>query len=178
MISTLPLNVLRDVVWEPALDPRKLEASTQRHAGASTKVHALVEGEHPVSCIAPSDNPFNSLLTAHVGKGTTHLIGFGPSAELLDVGERSQIERAVRTLLPDAKLVDSIAWDWNADEFARGTWCALRPGQYSRHLAALQQPAGRVLFASADWANGWRGNIDGAIEQGLVAARQVRALLG
>jgi monoamine oxidase len=177
VISTLPLNVLRDVVWQPALDPCKLEASTQRHAGASTKVHALIEGEHRVSCLAPSDHPLNSLLTAHVGEGRTHLIGFGPSAELLDVGDRQQIERAVRTLLPDAKLVDSKAWDWNADEFARGTWCTLRPGQYSRNLAALQRPAGRVLFASADWANGWRGNIDGAIEQGLVAARQARALL-
>jgi monoamine oxidase len=176
-ISTVPLNVLRDVIFEPALDPRKLEASAQRHAGASTKIHALVEGEHRVSAIAPSENPLNTLLTAGVAGGRTHLIGFGPSADLLDVGDRAQIERALRTLIPDAKLVDAITWDWNADEFARGTWCALRPGQYSRHLAALQQPAGRVIFASADWANGWRGSIDGAIEQGLSSARRVRALL-
>ena len=93
------------------------------------------------------------------------------------MNDSGQIERAVRGLLPDAKLVDARAWNWNADEFARGTWCTLRPGQFSRNLAALQQPAGRVFFASADWANGWRGNIDGAIEQGLIAARHVRAWL-
>ena len=178
VIATLPLNVLRDVAWEPGLDPRKLEASAQRHAGASTKVHVLVEGEHRLACLAPSDSALNTLTTEHVGGGRTHLIGFGPSPELLDVNDRKQIERAVRELLPDARVLDSTAWDWNADALSRGTWCTLRPGQYSRHLAALQRPAGRVFFASADWANGWRGNIDGAIEQGLVAARQVRALLG
>jgi monoamine oxidase len=176
-ISTLPLNVLRDVSWEPALDPRKLEASAQRHAGASTKVHVLIEGEQRVSCLAPSESALNSLTSEHAANGRTHLIGFGPSPELLDVGDAAQVERAVRGLLPDARVLDSTAWDWNADAFSRGTWCTLRPGQYSRHLAALQQPAGRVFFASADWANGWRGNIDGAIEQGLAAARQVRALL-
>jgi pseudooxynicotine dehydrogenase len=177
VIATLPLNVLCDVRFDPALDPRKLEASIQRHAGASTKLHVVIEGEQRVSCLAPSENPLNSLATHHVGNGRTHLIGFGPSPELLDIGDRQQVERAVRLLLPEARVLDSTGWDWNADEFARGTWCTLRPGQYSRHLAALQQPAGRVFFASADWANGWRGNIDGAIEQGLAAARQVRALL-
>jgi monoamine oxidase len=177
VIATLPLNVLRDVVFEPALDPRKLEASAERHAGASTKVHVLIEGERNVSCLAPSESALNSLVTHHAGGGRTHLIGFGPGADLLDVGDAKQVERAVRDLLPDARVLDVTSFDWNADPWARGTWCTLRPGQLSRYLAALQQPEGRVFFANADWANGWRGNIDGAIEQGLVAARQARALL-
>jgi pseudooxynicotine oxidase len=177
VIATLPLNVLRDVAWEPALDPRKLEASAERHAGASTKVHVRIEGEHPVSCLAPSESPFNSLVAHAIGGGTTHLIGFGPSADLLDVADAKAIERAVRCFLPDARVLETATWDWNADPYARGTWCTLRPGQFSRYLAALQAPAGRILFASADWANGWRGNIDGAIEQGLAAAQQARTLL-
>ena len=44
VVSTLPLNVLRDVRFDPPLDPRKLEASTQRHAGASTKLHVRDRG--------------------------------------------------------------------------------------------------------------------------------------
>ena len=59
----------------------------------------------------------------------------------------------------------------------QGTWCSLRPHQWSRYLKALQEPSARVVFASADWANGWRGFIDGAIEQGLLAGRRVRSLL-
>ena len=72
VISTLPLNVLCDVRFDPPLDPRKLEASTQRHAGASTKLHVVIEGEQRVSCLAPSENPLNSLATHHVGNGRTH----------------------------------------------------------------------------------------------------------
>ncbi len=33
------------------------------------------------------------------------------------------------------------------------------------------------IFASADWADGWRGFVDGAIERGQQAARNVVALL-
>jgi monoamine oxidase len=177
VISALPLNVLRDVAWEPALDPRKLEASAQRHAGASTKLHAVIEGEQNVACLAAGASPLSWLFTDHVAKGTTHLIGFGPSPALLDVSSREQVEAAVKSLIPGAKLLDSTGWIWTDDPFARGTWCVLRPGQYGKYLAALQAPAGRVVFASADWANGWRGFIDGAIEQGIAAARSVRRLL-
>lgn len=177
VVSTLPLNVLGDVAFEPALDARKLEASAQRHAGASTKLHVLIEGEHEIACLAPSESPLNWLFTDHVAHGKTHLIGFGPSPERLDIGDAEQVKRAVQGWLPDARVLDVTGWIWTADPFARGTWCVLRPGQYAKYLAALQQPAGRVIFASADWANGWRGFIDGAIEQGLGAGRQVRALL-
>jgi monoamine oxidase len=177
VVSTLPLNVLADVAWDPALDARKLEVSRQRHAGACVKVHVVIEGEQDVACIAPSESPLTWLFTDHAGHGKTHLIGFGPSAEALDIADPAQLTRAVRTLLPNANVLDSIGWVWTADPHARGTWCVLRPGQYGKYLAALQAPAGRVVFASADWANGWRGFMDGAIEQGLVAARRVRALL-
>jgi lysyl oxidase-like protein 2/3/4 len=53
----------------------------------------------------------------------------------------------------------------------------LRPGQYSKYLRELKEHQGRVIFASADWADGWRGFIDGAIEQGIHAAREARRLL-
>jgi len=176
VISTLPLNVLRDVSWSPALDARKLELSAQRHAGQSTKVHVLIEGEHNLMCLAPGESPLNWLFTDEVGHGRTHLVGLGPSAERLNVAETAQVASAVRRMLPNAKVLKSFGYDWNADPYSRGTWCVLRPGQF-RSLPALQAPAGRVLFASADWANGWRGFIDGAIEQGLAAAREARARL-
>lgn len=43
----------------------------------------------------------------------------------------------------------------------------MRAGFSKSHLIALQEPFGRVAFVSADWADGWRGFIDGAIEQAL-----------
>ncbi len=40
----------------------------------------------------------------------------------------------------------------------------------SKYQDELQRRHGNVFFASADWANGWRGAIDGALEQGTMAA--------
>lgn len=45
----------------------------------------------------------------------------------------------------------------------------------TKYQEELQSRHGNVLFASADWANGWRAAIDGAMEQGCLAAQEVVA---
>jgi len=45
------------------------------------------------------------------------------------------------------------------------------------YLEELQRAHGRVLFASADWADGWRGFVDGAIERGQSTGREAVNLL-
>lgn len=52
-----------------------------------------------------------------------------------------------------------------------------RAGQLTGALADLQRPEGRVFVAGSDYANGWAGFIDGAIESGMRAGREVHALL-
>ena len=54
----------------------------------------------------------------------------------------------------------------------------LRPGQLTGAIPELQRPEGRLLLAGADYANGWYGFIDGAIESGLSAAATVDKWLG
>ncbi|KAF4457660.1 hypothetical protein FALBO_15168, partial [Fusarium albosuccineum] len=66
-----------------------------------------------------------------------------------------------------------VSHDWNNDEFARGTWCILPPNSVTKYLKALQKPHGNVWFANADWSDGWRGRIDGAVQIGAQAAYQV-----
>lgn len=47
------------------------------------------------------------------------------------------------------------------------------PNYSSRFLRALRERQGNIHFASADWALGWRGFIDGAIEEGTRAAKAI-----
>jgi pseudooxynicotine oxidase len=178
VVSTVPLNVLKDIDWQPALPQSKLLASRETHAGRGTKLHALIEGDHGAfSGVAPSHFALNALMTESVGAGHTHLIGFGPDPALLDVNDAQAVEKAVRLFIPDAKVTRTLGYQWTLDPYSRGTWCTLRPGMWSKYLRDLQQSRERLIFASADWANGWRGFIDGAIEQGLEAGRRVSALL-
>jgi pseudooxynicotine oxidase len=178
VVSTVPLNVLRDIDWQPALAQSKLQASRETHAGFGTKLHAIIEGDHGnFGGVAPSQFALNALLTEGIEDGHTHVIGFGPDPVLLDVNDTQAVEKAVRLFIPDAKVIRTFGYQWTLDPYSKGTWCTLRPGMWSKHLRDLQQPRDRLIFASADWANGWRGFIDGAIEQGLEAGRRVKALL-
>ena len=43
----------------------------------------------------------------------------------------------------------------------------------TNYLQDMRASHGNVLFASADWAVGWRSFIDGAIEEGTRAALDV-----
>ena len=109
--------------------------------------------------------------------GSQLLVGFGRDAAAIDADDRPAVQRALDELVPGLELVDTIAHDWLADEFARGTWAIHRPGWYTRHHAAMRVPEGGLVFAGSDLADGWSGFVDGAIESGLRAARQVRSLL-
>ncbi len=178
VVVAVPLNILKDISFTPALDEAKLAASEETHAGFGTKTHIIVEGDYGnISCLAPSGYPINWLFTEHMYEDKTHLIGFGPSTDLLDVNDDSDIERAVRVFLPDAKVIQAFGYQWTADPFSQGTWCTFRPNQFDKYLRALQKSQGRLVFASADWARGWRGGMDGAVESGLRAGNEIRSIL-
>lgn len=61
--------------------------------------------------------------------------------------------------------------------YAKGAWFCAAPVMATRSLEALQIPHGRVFMANSDWAQGWRGFIDGAIEQGARAASTIKFAL-
>ena len=71
--------------------------------------------------------------------------------------------------LPGYEVLDATAHDWLADEFSRGTWAIHRPGWYTDYHAEMQRAEGNLLLAGSDFANGWAGFMDGAIESGLRA---------
>jgi monoamine oxidase len=75
------------------------------------------------------------------------------------------------------EVVAVASHDWVADPYARETWPMQRAGALTSSLAALQQREGPVFLAGSDYANGWAGFIDGAIESGLSVAGLVRAAL-
>ena len=52
-----------------------------------------------------------------------------------------------------------------------------RTGEAEKRLPVLRESVGPIHFANADWAHGWRGYVDGAVEQGTDAYKKVRKLL-
>ena len=84
---------------------------------------------------------------------------------------REAVQAALRQWLPEVEVIDAASHDWVRDPLSGETWPMLRPGQLTGALEELQRPEGRIVLAGSDYASGWMGFIDGAIESGLRAAR-------
>jgi monoamine oxidase len=177
-IAALPMNVLANIRFAPALDPDKVAASRARHAGAGVKVYVRVRGELPsLAIFATESEPFSSVFSIEGGGHGSELVAFGTDPKRIDVHSRAAVQEALRRFLPEVEVADTLAYDWHLDPYSLGTWCILRQGQMTRYLAALREPHDRVHFAGGDIALGWRGFIDGAIESGNRVAHEVIARL-
>ncbi|MGE0065883.1 MAG: flavin monoamine oxidase family protein [Solirubrobacterales bacterium] len=177
-IVTVPLNVLGAIEFDPPLAAGKAEAAEEGQASRGSKVWIRIKGRTDMIVVfGPEDAPISYLQSEFPAEEGQILVGFGPSGDDLDVEDLSAVSDAVRRLLPDVEVVACAGHNWRADEFARGTWPVLRPGQLTKSLAKMQAPEGRVLFAGSETADGWNAYIDGAIESGLRASREAKALL-
>jgi monoamine oxidase len=74
--------------------------------------------------------------------------------------------------------VDVFEMDWSTEAWTRGCPVGhMRPGTLRRYGPALRVPFKRVHWAGTEVATFWNGYMDGAVESGEVAAKQViRAL--
>lgn len=183
VISTIPLNVLHSINFTPPLHPLKTQASLEGHANHVVKCH--VEVAKPELRSLGAFNYPDGKLTYTFGDGTTpagntHLVGFGsslPGVHLQPEEDMNETLRAWKGLLPDGTRDEDIKrvvfHNWHKDEFARGAWEWFKPNQVSKYLDALRERQGNVWFGSADWAMGWRGFLDGGIEDGQRVAKEV-----
>jgi monoamine oxidase len=178
VISTVPVNAIAGIEWEPALPGAWQRANAETVASQGIKVWVKARGRVPrFVAYASQRHPICVLKTEYVDDDATVLVGFGPDHTQLEVTSIAGVQAAVDALRPGLEVTEVAGHDWMKDPLSRTTWMTHRPGQLTRDLAGLQQPAGVVHFASSDNASLWGGFIDGAIESGLREARQVAAQL-
>lgn len=77
------------------------------------------------------------------------------------------------------KPVEYVEFDWSAEEWSRGCPVAnMAPGAMLSCGASLRVPVGRIHWAGTETATEWTGYMEGALESGDRAAREVRTRLG
>jgi monoamine oxidase len=179
VVVTLPLNALNAIDVTPSLSEGKRAASREGQASRGVKVWIRARGRlAPFAAIAPADRPLQLFQSEYEVDDDTIIVSLGRDATAMDFTDRAAVQELLRELLPDIEVVDVASHDWVADPYARETWGMLRPGQLTGAMPELQRPEGRLVLAGADYANGWYGFIDGAIESGLSAAATVHGWLG
>ncbi|KAJ5640568.1 hypothetical protein N7528_000193 [Penicillium herquei] len=176
VICTVPLNVLKDIQFSPPLTTKRQEAINQGHICFMTKIHAEAKGSGLVSWQGTA-YPNDLLLGFGDGvttQGNSHITAFGGKEHALFTSnpDLGNIHKALQSLHP-MDIQRLVFHDWNSDQFSQGGPCWWMPGFMTRYQEELQARHGNVFFASADWADGWRAFIDGALEQGWKAAQEV-----
>lgn len=178
VIVTVPLTTIQGIEFNPALSLEKQASSKEGQTSKGVKVWARVKGVlEPFDALAPGWYPLNSVHLDRYVDGDSILVGFGPSAELLNPEDRVGVEKALRHWLPDIQVVETTGHDWVNDEFSKETWPMLKPNQLTTYHQEWNTPENAVFLAGTTYANGWAGFIDGAIENGLTVSRKVHKFL-
>lgn len=174
LVVTAPLHALREL--DTDLSPAHRAAIDRGQASAGFKVWMRVTGHHPVMAFGRKEFPLLLVFAEYFEGDETILIGMGPDASALDLTDPVGLTEHLRRFLPDAEVLDVFGHDWTTDPFARETWPVGGPG----HLASLrtfEEPDGPIVLAGSDYAAGWAGYMDGAIESGFKASRDVGKIL-
>lgn len=182
VVVAVPVNVLPEIEFTPALSDSRLDAA-RRGVGKphQDKVFVRVRGDiGRVFGHLPPPAPMNFFWTFRRLDGDEQIIMAISSAADFDVTDHDAVAARMREYVPEIDEVLGVwSHSWSAsDPYARGGNTGPRPGVIADHLAELQTPVGPIAFAGADIADGWFGYIDGAIESGLRAAGQVRRMRG
>ena len=178
-VLTVPLNVYPDIEFAPALSAPKRRWIDEGNIckGAKLYVH-IRENLGRVFAFCDEAQPFNWVQTHDYGDDLGTILSITVArASTIDINDNAAVASAMRRLFGKVEVLGSAGYDWTADPFSRGAWPAYGVGQLTR-LPDLQEPEGALFFAGAITANGWHEHIDGAVESGLRAGREVNGFLG
>lgn len=99
-----------------------------------------------------------------------------PELTALEPGARRSavLEGLARAFGPRAGSPEHYAeHDWQREPWSGGYVGYLPPGVWTRTGDALRRPVGRVHWAGTETASGWFGSMEGAVESGHRAAREI-----
>ncbi|WP_165346750.1 flavin monoamine oxidase family protein [Gottfriedia acidiceleris] len=178
VIITAPQNVLKNIKFKPALSELKHMASIEGQTSRGVKYFARLRGKYEkFACYAPSGSILSSCYNEYEVDGDTIVVGFGPDATKIDVNDLPAIQREIRKWHPKAEVVACTGHNWTADELSGQTWNMQKKNQLVRYLDEFQRQEQGVFLSGCDYASGWPGMIDGAIESALVVSKKVERYL-
>ena len=188
-IAAMPATTLRSVRFDPPLPAEQHRAIGDLTYGPATKV--LLQFDQPFWRRKDRPRAFGTDLPTGAVWDASEDQGRAPAILCLLAGGNASSEiREIAASEGDGGLVSRLAWlgrptrlqaraivAWEEDPWARGGYAGFGPRFDPSLRPWLARPAGRVLFAGEHTSGEWQGYMNGAIESGLRAAAEVRALV-
>ena len=188
VVVTVPPALRGRMEYVPALPPIYEGLSQRMPMGAVVKCHAVYEApfwrEKGLNGRTESDaGPCKITCdNSAPGSGAGVLTGFVLGSDARGWGRREpgERERAVLECFSryfGKEALGPVAYaetDWGAEIYSRGGYAGVPvPGMLLDHGPALAEPVGRIHWAGAETASAWNGYMEGAVESGERAAREV-----
>lgn len=190
VIVTVPPPVVGVITFDPPLPPKRIALQANTYMGSVYKAVAVYErpfwrGRHDAEMIMLS-SPGCAVFDTTPPDGPGHLcfLVAGPEARQIDDLDPSTRRSALLgplAFLLGAQVAEPASFhekSWHQDEFVRGGYLALPVlGTRDGYLPVASEPVGRIHWAGTETAAEHAGYIEGAIESGGRAAREVIAAL-
>jgi monoamine oxidase len=186
VVVTLPPPLVRACAFDPPLPTRQHAALGALTMGAATKVSLRFDRPWWRRSGRPrafgSNLPFGAVWEAGEEQRAavlTLLGGASASASLAasanDAAELSRMLRVFGTPTAPGSLIGA-AVSWERERWSKGGYAVFGPLFDPRDRRLLSTAHGRVLFAGEHTSERWQGFMNGAVESGQAAARDVIAL--
>ena len=176
VLATLPLTTLGSLEFTPPLSPAKQSAAARGQAGRGAKLWVKVKGKmERFVGFGLAEWPINFVQSEYFDEDSTTLVAFGPDGTHVDVTDAAAAQEMLRRIIPDVQVLEITGHSWVQDEYSQSTWPMHYTGYLSESLKEMQRPEGHIYLAGSDYANGWGGFIDGAIESALTVSTRIDA---
>jgi monoamine oxidase len=186
LICTIPFSVLRTIQVTPAFSLAKQQAISQLQYTSVARVYVQFKKrfwlEQGWSGTAATDLPIMSVYQRTPNlpgvRGILESYTTGPGAR--SITAMSEAER-LRFVVQNMSVINPSVSEnfeggaskcWDADPWNRGAYAWFKPGEMTALLPHIARPEGRVHFAG-EHASAWPGWMQGALESGNRAAREV-----
>ena len=185
VVLAIPFSTLRQVEVRPAFSSAKTRAIDDMPYFPATRV--LLQSrtrfweESDLSGTARTDQPAEiwdgaydvpgtrGLLAATVGGALGHTLAGLSRAEAIKAG--TDLVAATFPAMRGAFQKGSV-YRWALDPWSRGAFAVFHPGQMTSMMPDVARPEGRIHFAG-EHTSAWMGWMEGALESGERAAREV-----
>ncbi len=187
-IVAVPPAILDKISFTPALPQKRAQLNQRMPMGAAMKCFVIydkpfwrskglsgqiVSDEFPVKVtfdVGKDIEDYGKLLVFVEGNDARKFTDFP-----LQDRKRLIIDKLIRFLGEEAAHpIDYIDKCWTEEEWSRGCYTGIMaPNTLSNFGENLRKPFGNVYFAGTETAVKWNGYLDGAIESGYRAAKEV-----
>ena len=189
LVMTLPASTLRAVEIRPALPDEQQHAIARLSYGRATK--ALVQSSSVLFGLRharafATDEAVGAFWDGSEEQGSAaSIVAFlaggsasGPLRERATAGGRELLSELCWLGMNRAPVTAVHVGDWTADPWVRGGYAFIDPGFDPAWRPLLARRAGRMVFAGEHTSQRWQGYMNGAVETGQRAARELLQVAG